>query len=189
MQSHTWPLVRLFAVQRAGEGNRCARAAPSPSAAQGPCPQDCPLQTPPADDHCPAACTAAPTSGFNERHQVSTVLALPCLLSELYLTGCSEPCAGATQFHHLTAEILKVLSNERGHLEDLHWSGLLRVGLRRDQCGDRKVRSACPVPLFPHAHVACARARHRIYLHSRRCCRGRLLPRLARRSVRALRGA
>ena len=44
---------------------------------------------------------------------MSTVLALPCLLSELYLTGCSEPCAGATQFHHLTAEILKVLSNER----------------------------------------------------------------------------
>ena len=87
LQSHAWPLVRLFAVQRMGERSRCARAAPSPSAAQGPCPQDCPLQTPSADGQCPAVCPAAPTSGFNERHQVSTVLALPCLFSELYLTG------------------------------------------------------------------------------------------------------
>jgi len=87
LQSVAWPLVWLIAVQRTGQGNRCARTAPSPSAAQGPYPPDCPLQVLSSHAHCSATRPAVSTSGFNrEASGVRVVVLLPPLC-ELPLTG------------------------------------------------------------------------------------------------------
>ena len=87
LQSVAWPLVWLIAVQRTGQGNRCARTAPSPSAAQGPYPPDCPLQVLSSHAHCSATRPAVSTSGFNREASGVRVVVLRPPLCELPLTG------------------------------------------------------------------------------------------------------